>query len=104
VSENLDHVRMPAAKCKFVVMPNASSLDALSEQTFLLQMTPAHPRKSNKKFFLIPIYLMSRILQTKHFIISRDKLRKTLVMKQICPEHIIWNQHWIYNVYCKYKY
>ena len=30
VSEILDHVRMPAAKCKFGVKPNATSLDALS--------------------------------------------------------------------------
>jgi len=30
VSEILDHVRMPAVKCKFGVKPNAASLDALS--------------------------------------------------------------------------
>jgi len=30
VNEILDHVRMPAVKCKFGVKPNATSLDALS--------------------------------------------------------------------------
>ena len=30
VSEILDHVRMPAVKCKFGVNTNAASLDALS--------------------------------------------------------------------------
>ena len=30
VIENLDHVRMPAVKCKFGVKPNATSLDTLS--------------------------------------------------------------------------
>ena len=30
VSEILDHVMMPAVKCKFGVKPNAASLDALS--------------------------------------------------------------------------
>jgi len=29
VSENLDHVRMPAVKCKFGVNTNSASLDAL---------------------------------------------------------------------------
>ena len=47
VNEILDHVRMPAVKCKFGVNTNAASLDALSLLKFILQMIPKHAGKSN---------------------------------------------------------